>query len=385
MKRFFSFILAFTILIAIPLYGAQFFGGKGMIHTNSALLLPPGALDVSLYVRGTMMKPDNQDYLASNGTSALSATFGFTRRAELGFTQVLYQDVNDTPRGGDPTTVLIPGDTYIRFKLGGYNIANNLFFSYIPALRYRVAKFHNVHLEPYQSEAVEAELLTAWSWFWKPLYPDEDKSLHLNLGLINHNDMETITESSMQITYLLSFKYPKRIFDFGFELYGGAFIKRPPVSVLGREDWMYITPMVTYKPFKGLNFSTGLDVLLMGSKDTSVPEIRDAKNFPNYPNWRLSGRISFAPSTAFYVAPTFAKTTDAAGGYERRKGVRSSGGNEFLDRQSLFKWAIEDQMGGVEAIDLDLEKLRQERIRAEEDLKRLKKKLEQKQRESTGK
>jgi len=375
-------------VIVLPAGGNQFMGGKGFLHTSSALLMPPGALDMSFYARGTVIPKrktsTGEEYTATNGTSAFSTAFGFTRRVELGLTQILYQDLNLTglrnviDSSVAAASAMIPGDTYLRLKIGGWNIGEKAFWSIIPALHYRVGRFHDVQLEPYESYGVETELIGSLSYFQKPFYPDEALSVHLNVGYINHNDAENPTEAAQSVNYLISGIYPQRYFDFGLELYGSRFVKRPSVYVLSREDWTYATPFVRYKMFKGLNFTLGIDALLQGSKETSVTNLPDIVSFPsNYSKWRVSGRVSFTPSTTFYLAPTFAKV-DETGTGRSRMGADAMGGGS-MDRQSLFRWAVEERGGGVEAADLDLQKIRQERIKAEEELKRLKRKLEEKQ------
>ncbi len=383
--------LAITVALAAawPASGAQFLGGKGFIHTNSALVLPPGALDFSFYARGyfvSLTTAGDEEWTLYNGCSALATTFGFTRRVELGFTQILYQDLNLTHRkSGDQIAYIIPGDTYLRFKVGGYSIGSKIFWGFMPILRYRVGLYHDIHLEPYESNGVEVELVTLWSYYDKPLYPGEALSIHLNLGFLHHNDQEEMGDAAQSMNFLLGAVYPMQRFDLGLEIYGSSFITQPDTNVLGREDWIYATPFARYKLFKGLYFTMGVDVLLQGDEETSWPSNEALRDYPNYSNWRITGRINFAPSTAFYVSPTFVKVEEAAAGRERWSAARARGATgDIFDRQSLFRWAIEERGVGVEAIDLDLEKIRQERIKAEEELKKLKRKLEEKQRKSAA-
>jgi hypothetical protein len=392
MRNFIVGLLAALLILSLPAAAFQFTGGKGYLHTNSALLMPPGALDLSFYARGYAVKVSgNEEFVATNGTSAFAAAFGFTRRTELGFTQILYQDLNASGRQSMTGTTdkaaktMVPGDTHLRFKFGGMTIGDKVFFAFMPVLRYRVARFHDVQFEPYESVGVEGQLVTVLSYYEKPFYPDEAPSFHLNLGYLNHNDSDNPVKSSQSINFLLSGVYPRTHLDLGAELYGWFYATQPPKTILNRENWAYLTPFVRYRLFKGLNFTVGLDALLMGSEDTSEPTRRtgrgtlvpvDLSDYPNYAKWRLTGRISFNPSTAFYVAPTFTKVTEAGGGRERMGSAGGAGG--AMDRQSLFRWAVEGQ-GSMEAADLDLMKIRQERIKAEEELKRLKNKLQEKQ------
>lgn len=79
------------------------------------------------------------------------------------------------------------------------------------------------------------------------------------------------------------------------------------------------------------------------------------------------------PSTPFYVAPTFVDVRDPGTGRERRKSaIAMDSGDEMFSRSELFRWAIEERFGDQEAVDVDLERIRMERRRAEEELNRLK-------------
>lgn len=365
-------LLAFIGLVSIA-QGGQFYGGKSFLHTNAAIVLPPGALDLSLYVRGFVWIKSSDNYI-TNGTSALASSFGFSRRVELGYTQILYQDLNQTPRTETATSVMIPGNTYIRFKIAGYPLGDHMYYGFMPALRYRVGKFQDVQLEPYASIGIEPEITGLLSYYVKPLYPDEAPSVHLNLGYLNHNDGDNPGSASQEINWLVSFLVPRPRFDYGAELYGAFFIKRPPVSILGREDWAYLTPMVRYKIFYGMQFTLGLDILLMGRDETTVPRYHSDLN---YATWRLSGKVNLIPSTPFYAAPTFVKgDVKGVAGREKRGGVATA---PSFSRQELLRWSIEEKGLDVQSLELDLEKIRQERKKAEEELLRLKQKLEERQ------
>ena len=372
-------ILTLTFGMASTGFGAQFFGGNSLLHSNSALLVPPGGLDVNLYVRGytTIVELER----ISNGTSAMAIAYGFIENFELGFSQILYQDLNLTyrPKQGE-TSVAIPGDTYLRLKWGGIPISKKAYFAAIGNVRYRMAEFYDIHLEPYKSGAIEPELTLCVSQYWDPLNPDEDKSMHGNLGFIFHNDTEKLGDASMELTFLYSMFMPRGRSGFGFELYGAFFLQRPEELVFARENWAYMTPVYKYQILSSITLTTGLDILLMGRENTSTRNIGgDALNvYPNYADWRLTTKVSYTP---YDLATIMARQPGAGGG--RPSGRRmSGGGGGYYDRQSLFRLAIEDQVGSVEATDLDLEKLRQERIKAEEELKRLKRKLENKKRDS---
>ncbi len=386
MKRSIPILLAIVLFAAPVSQAGQFLGGKGYLHTNTARLLPPGAVDVSLYIRGYADPFSDLGYTLIDGTSALATSFGFSRHMELGFTQIIYQDLNATRvNSGETASALIPGDTYIRFKFADFSVTERIYLGFLPTMRYRTARYHDVHLEPYSSGGVEADLEFLASYYKKPLYPDECVSVHLNLGYLNHNDQSSVLDAAQEVHFLLGAIRPRERIDYGCELYGSFFIRRPSERTLSREDWMYVTPFIRYKLFKGLHLSVGLDVLLLGRENTTIDKKRNFSQYPNYPGWRLSTKISIIPSTSFYAAPTFVKPEEAATGRVKRAYDRTSGDPmEFFNRKALFKWAIEERTGQVEAIDLDLEKIRRERKKAEEELQRLKRELEAKRRKSAG-
>ncbi len=392
--------LLVTLMVAVltavsPALATQFTGGIGYFNTNSALTLPPGALDMSLYVRG-YVSFFNKDIgsTINNGTSALSAAFGYTRHTELGFTQILSQDYNLTPISAmdrkNGMYAIIPGDTYIRFKFGGYQATNNIYWGVMPMLQYRVARYHNIQLEPFSTDAIQMELTGLASYYQKPLYPEEGISAHLNLGFQYFNDGNQDIPSSKAVNVLASFYKPwKGQFGYGGEVNGQFFTERPGKNAFGREDWLYVTPFARYDLFLGLKFTVGLDVLVIGSEETSKPANVDhslLNDYPNYPPWRLNMRVNFMPSTSFFTVPTFVKATEGesalTAGRRRSSVVRSTSGTSTADRQAMFKWAIEERGGQIEAIELDLDKIRQERQKAEEELERLRKELEKRKEKS---
>lgn len=376
-------LLIVSLLSSAPVFAAQFMGGNGFLHSNSALVMPPGALDLSNYVRSYIsLFHAGVGYSVSNATSALSTTFGYSNNLEVGFSQILYQSLNLTNREFVPgVSSMVPGDTYIRFKFGGYQFTPNLFWGIMPNIHYRVGEFHDVQLEPYASNNIELEVMFLMTYLQKPLYPNEGRIFHFNYSITNHRDLKPITKASQSINFLFGFLQPRsNKSDIGVELYGSIFYKRPAIEIFSRENWVYITPMFKHKIFRGMRFTIGLDYLLVGSKNTTnftdaaddQEDLDILNSFPNYPSWRLTTRINFIPSTSFFSS----KSSNASSGRHKRVFGGKSASGEGTDRQSLFKWAVEERGGEIEAIDVDLAKIRQERKNAEAELEILKKDLE---------
>ena len=380
-----SIIFTVFLALATPLIGGQFPGGFGFIQTNSALVMPPGALDLSWFARGYVydVEVDGGTAFVSNGTSALASTFGYTRNAELGFSLIIYQDVNYSPVSNAEMTVLTPGNATFRIKFGGYSLGESeltrkLVWGFMPSFHLRIAQEYNIQFEPYYSPAIELNLLGLLSYYEKPLYPDKGLNVHFNLGYTNHNDgMADEQANSQSVSVLLSFIYPReKNFDFGAELYGSFFLSRPTEVVLSREDWLYLCPMIKYSFFSRFNLLLGLDILLIGKKNESNAS-KAVLNFPNYPTWRINSRISFTPSTAFFTVPKKGGVSEGRAKSANTTNIAESGGS-LIDRQAMFKWALEEQGGALEAVDIDLERIRRERKEAEAELEKLKKKLEKK-------
>jgi len=373
-------LLLCVLALTASAYSGQFIGGKGYLHTSTAISLPPGALDIGIYGRGYAGTPPGALATLYNNTSAVTMNFGFSRHAEIGLSQIIYQDLNLTPRDRSVRDVesAIPGHSALRIKFANYSFKNNFYWGVMPSLRIRTSRYNDIYLEPYQSGAMEFEMTGILSYFQKPLFPDEGYAAHLNLGYINHNDRASLQDASSEFSYLGSFVMSTIKFDYGVEMYGNVFLVEANKYVFSRENYMYVTPMFTFKVFKGLSVTGGVDILALGTEETTIHNPSKSATYlqdgwPNYPEWRITGRIAFMPSTPFYVAPTFVDVRDPGTGRERRKSaIAMDSGDEMFSRSELFRWAIEERFGDQEAVDVDLERIRMERRRAEEELNRLK-------------
>ncbi len=351
--------------VSQPVQATQMAGGYGLTIVQFPTLLPPGALNLKLHSRAFVKTLDQ--FTLSNGTGAISFNFGFSKHLEIGFTQILYQDLNLSALKPDQLEQ-IPDDTYLRVKVGNipFTVGNAYFkFGLLNQLRYRTGVVDNIYLEPYVSHGIEWEIDALVSYYSNPMYEENAPSVHFNLGYLNHNDAgygQSPFKAAQEVVYGIAYVYPTRHFDFSIEQYGAFFTRYPDESAYSRENNLWITPGIRYKMFYGLNFSLGFDVLLWQEDDKTVPELPD--DLPNYPAWRLNGVISFSPSTAFYRQPTFSQASDP-------KNVRKL----LRDRKSLFEWVVDDQEG-LEYIDIELEKIKEERKKAEEELEKLKQELQ---------
>lgn len=369
----FRYVLVIAVLvgliIASPAGSTQLAGGYGLTIVQFPSVLDPGALNITLHSRA--YAKSLQSYTLTDGTGAISFNFGFTKHVELGFTQILYQDLNVSAAENKFRSLeQIPDDTYLRVKAGGYpfTIGNAYFkLGVLNQLRYRTGLVNNVYLEPYSGDGIEWEIDLLLSYYSNPLYENNAPAIHVNFGYLNHNDAgidTSIFKAAQEITFGAAYVYPTHHFDLYLETSGAFFLRYPDEDAYSRENYLWLTPGLRYKMFYGLSALLGVDVLLWQGEDKTNYSLVTQPEGPNYPDWRVNFAVSLSPSTTFYRQPTFAEVGDPQ---TTRRLLR--------DRKSLFEWVVDDQEG-VEYIDIELEKIKAERKKAEEDLEKLKQELE---------
>ena len=382
--RAFKSIVPVTILMLSVLilqgYATQLNGGHTLVYTQKAQLLNPGELNLVLHTRGYAKRIANESYTMVDGTGAISAHFGFSRLLELGVTMILYQDLNLSQQeiNDELYEEQIPDDIILRMKFGGWGIATSSasVLRTTIGLDYRLRTAlvrDDVYLEPYSSDGMEFGINLMFSFFTNAFYPDESHQVHLNFGYLNHNDAgigKGFFTSAQQLTYSLAYVYPTLLFDFHGEIHGGNFIEDPAVDVYSREDYLYFSPGLTYKPFYGFGFQFAVDWLILDKENTTEGRVIPPGYPGNYPPWRIAGNIVLSPTTTFFAQPTFAKVSQESKYRERL--LEKAG----IDRRALFEW-VTDEDFGTEYIDLELEKIRQKRKEAEEELEKLKHELGQ--------
>lgn len=377
MKKWRAFIGGMLIVLCVgsipSLFGNELYSGNGLTHVRSAWNLKPGYL--TLYGRTRFFGkvaslPGSQASAVTywDVQGAFSVNYGISDHFEFAISPVMYQDTHKGRSGYN-----FPGDLFLGLKMGSYNIkGTSLTWAISLNSMFPTGKYHNVPFEPYSAGTIEWGFTGMMTYSKDPLYPDENLNIHANLGYLNHNDVGeklsqfsydniSVTNMSQQLLYGIGMKIPSSEFDFSVELFGNNFLQKPPRgTAYSVENYLYLTPGVSFRayPWLTLNFST--DLRLTPDKDETLytygGQIYD---MPNYPSWRinLGVNIVLLPSSVYKVS-----------------------GKEVLmrkaeSRRELFEQIIKEQRE-TESAEEELDRIKQERRKAERELERLRRILE---------
>lgn len=341
-------------------------GGNGLTYVKSAWNLKPGYL--TLYGRtrffgkvSTQTQPTAATYWDVQG--ALSFNYGITDHIELAIAPVMYQD---THRGR--TGYNIPDDLFLGLKLGSYNLkGTSLTYAISLDTRFPTAKYHNLPFEPYSAGTIEWGFTGMLTYARDPLYPDDNLNIHANFGYINHNDVGkkllprsnvSVTNMSQQFIYGIGMKIPSSEFDFSIELYGNKFLQRPPQTAYSLEDYLYLSPGISYHAYRWMTLSFSTDLRITEDINNSlVPP--PAPDLPNYPSWRINLGLSLTllPTSVYRLSDKDILIRKAE------------------SRRELFEQIIKEQRE-TESAEEELERIKEERRKAERELERLRRILE---------
>jgi hypothetical protein len=363
------------IFIAWFIFGvtlAQYPGSVSLIHTHTGRVFNRGDLELhtnmNFFTKLGQLRPGVTDPNFKpvnwwNVSGNMMLTFGLLNHFDLTVAPRVYQDLNF---GRVDKVANIPDDLFITLKAGSFAFANRKFYvAGMLNMRIPTGEGHNIYFSEYSSGALEYGLMTALSFYLDPYLPDRAFSTHLNLGWYNHNEAgKEIAKgyfaegNSTEFQYGLGFLYPMEMFEFILELNGINYLQQPDSVVFGRENWMYISPAICYKPLSWLSMELGIDYLLLSAKDESA--VIPNQDIPNYSTWKvnLGLNIRILPLT-----PASESQLEA----QRR---------QFNKRIDFFQGIIEERER-VENVQEELEKLKRDREEAEKELEELKQILEE--------
>ncbi len=377
-KRLILLLLGFSInIMAVP-----FQGGTGLIYIHSANVLKKGYLDFSggtrYFGKIASFGGDQKAYTLWTVKGYLAFNYGLSENVELEFAPVFYQDTNRKGGSGlGKKGINMPDDMYLGVKIGSFQqLESPYMFGGRLMLRIPTADKHNIIYEEYSAGSLEIHLQGLFSYFSNLKFPDAGWSLHANLGYINHNDVgQQLTDSeddpspqsmSSELIFGAGALFPAGDFDFSAELNANTFLTRPPVTAYSIEYSAYLTGGVYYKPRPWLTFQMGLDFRIASDDDlteysgsgNSTLSPPPTSDFPNYPTWR--GVLGFRMA----LLPKSLRSTEVE---EMRKQGR--------DRRSILEKMMQNQ-GDTEDAEDELNRIKNERQRVEQELERLRRLLE---------
>jgi len=353
---------------------AQFHGSRGPTFVRSAWNLEPGYLTVYTHTRfyGKVSEIQGLQKTAVafwNVQGGLSINYGISRHFEASILPMVYQDTNRGGRGFN-----VPDDVFLRLKIASFGQrGGTMSYGVELGTRLPTAETHNVRFEPYSAGKVSFGIHGMASYARDPLYPEDGISLHLNLGYWNHNDVGEqlssadpsvdsvrVTSMTQEFTYGAALVLPSDRFNFRFEFFGRGFINAPPGTAFSREPVVYLSPGVSYKPYRWMTLDFSSDVRLSGDDDnTDYSLLNKIPGLPNYSTWRISLglKLTLLPSSVYSL------------------GERDLLMQKAESRRELFEQIIKEQRE-TEAAEAELERIKDERRKAERELERLRRILE---------
>ncbi len=381
MSKCYAFFL--ILLLAPCLLFAEGFGSNGLMHVQSAATLKPQRLEFRTNMKfftkvGDFLgqaKPSNfsvVNYWDVQSNALL--TYGLAEHFDATVTNRIYQDVHNHDKEFNS-----PGDLFVDLKAGSFGLSNNKFnVGGMAKLRFPTGDVHNYPFEKYTAGAVEFGFTFLFSYFKDPFLPNRDLSIHANVGWYNHNDAgktlftRTISDTVVQefkaqnnataVPWGLGVSYPTELFDLNLELWGNHFINKPDSFAFSRENFVYITPSIKFKPQWWINFTLGLDIRVSSDKDEStkaVSFVGHNLDLPNYPSWKLALGMNVVLN---------AGAEKIQGGIGKKADIRK--------RVNFYERLLQEKEN-TRSIEEELRRLKREREQAEKELEELRQLLEE--------
>lgn len=367
-------MLIILLLGFLPsLYGNGLNGGNGLTHTRSAWNLKPGYL--TLYGRtrffgkvGSLATDQASAVTYWDVQGAFSINYGISDHIELAISPVMYQDTHKGRLGYN-----FPDDLFLDVKFGSYNLkGSSLTWAISLDSRFPTGKYHNLPFEPYSAGTIAWGFTGMLTYSKDPLYPEDNLNIHANFAYVNHNDVGQklsqssldnigVTNMSQQLLYGFGLKIPSSEFDFSIELYGNKFLQKPPKgTAYSVENYLYMTPGVSFRAYRWLTLSFSTDLRLTPDKDETLYTFGgQIFDMPNYPGWRinLGMNILLLPTSVYKLSDKDILMRKAE------------------SRRELFEQIIKEQRE-TESAEEELERIKEERRKAERELDRLRRILE---------
>jgi hypothetical protein len=386
MLKILSAAIIILLLISGMTWGATN-GSNSLLHVQTATSLKPGRLQftptASFFTKAVDHFGQSQTPQESVGwwtvTGDAGLSYGIIDHFDVSTMLRLYQDTN---REGEHN---IPDDLFLDFKAGSITMGSGKTQAgALLSFRVPLGDQHNYPFELYAGGSFEFGIMGLFSYYIDPYFPDRDMSFHFNLGYYSHNDdgqtlIDEVTNpqgtvilpaieastGAAQLQYGTGFVFPTELFNINLELWGGAFTSEPDSAVFSRENYMYFTPSITFKPIETVNFELGADIRVNKDENTTViPAGYTGTNlnnqvgtsFPNYSSWKFTLGMNFV----------------------LMKESRSYSGKGVDVRNKInFYESMMQEKERTRSIEEELTRIRREREQAEKELEELRQLLDE--------
>lgn len=386
MLKVFSAAIIILLLTSGLTWGATN-GSNSLLHVQTASSLKPGRLQfrpiTSFFTKsvdyfGQSQAPTKSvGYWTVTGDAGLS--YGIIDHFDVSTMLRLYQDTN---LEGEHN---IPDDLFLDFKAGSITMGSDKTQAgAMLSFRIPVGDQHNYPFELYAGGAFEFGIMGLFSYYIDPYFPERDISFHLNLGYYSHNDKGQtlfdevknpqgqviqnsvdVSTSAAQLQYGVGFVFPTELFNINLEFWGGAFTSEPDSAIFSRENYMYFTPSITFKPIKTVSFDLGADIRVNKDENTTVIPAgfpgagfnnKVGTSFPNYSSWKFNLGMNFVL---------------------RKENTNYSGKGVDVRKKINFYESMMQEKERTKSIEEELTRIRREREQAEKELEELRQLLEE--------
>ncbi len=382
MRKLLWIVVVALLLSVASSYAEQFQGGYTLQYVSAAQTIPKGSRTYLLHTRGSMVSIDGDSW--SNATIAFSYNYGFLQNTELEVSGVLYQDLNLSSVPGDdeqPRTANTPGRIYLRWKYAGKQFGTSPFFWGLQGTlltKFSSETVENVYLEPYSSSNLGMQFNVLFSYLANPLSIEDGLQITYNFGYVNYNDSGQFSTSTDAMVVYSGISYPlNQRLTLALESQGTYVMSYPQdwAEVYSIEAYGYLTPSIRYAIMPGVSLLSGIDIKYY-ENDELTDKTLQPSSAPSYPGWRVTSKLIF---TSEAVGGPAYQQASMPGMQQQSYGQQSMmmpGQMQSANRAALYDWggSVRDD---IQYIEVELEKIREDRIEAENKLRQIREKLQQ--------
>ncbi len=316
----------------------------------------------------------------------------------VGLSYSAYQDVHRTSREANTPI----SDIGLTVKAASFPLFNDFVYAGLMGTLNKPLKTQNVWLAPYSAGSPELGLFGTVSYYRDNLFPKESFGLHANVGYYNHLDngrnlgekdrnaasalptdakgrqyrTAKVDGTTQAFRYGVGASYPTEYFDGFLEVWGNAFMSKPPVFAYTRENYAWATLGGVVRPVPYLMLNVSLDLLLAGRNDYTDYGVANAFGIDRKPTHDpdLSKTLNLPPyniniGVQWTILPWLG---DDRRIFDRRRiDINTQNGDDPLLE------LLRQEEGGDARTREELEELRRQRMNIEQNLDNLRKLLDQ--------